>query len=126
MASTFTEIYRIVKRIPAGRVLSYGDVAAMCKSPVSARTVGWAMSVAPDGVPWFRVVNHRGELSIGKRSVALADLQRHLLEAEGVAFIGPDRVNMERHRWRPRAAQQHARHATNKRSTGATRCSPVR
>lgn len=128
MANTFTEIYRIVRRIPPGQVLSYGDVAAMCKSAVSARTVGWAMSVAPPGVPWFRVVNHRGELSIGKRSITLAELQRNLLEAEGVAFTAPDRVNMEQHRWRLRPAQHHHHgpHPTNKPPIGVTRRSSAR
>jgi methylated-DNA-protein-cysteine methyltransferase-like protein len=106
MANLFTEIYRIVKRIPAGRVLSYGDVAALCKGSVSARTVGWAMSAAPEGVPWFRVVNHRGELSIGKRSGVLQDLQKNLLESEKVTFVTPDRVNIERHRWHPRQSQR--------------------
>jgi len=102
MTTLFEEIYRIVRRIPAGSVLSYGDVAALCQSSVSARTVGWAMSVAPDGVPWHRVVGQQGRLSIGKRSVLLQDLQRNLLQAEGVNFLAPDQVDIEQHRWHPR------------------------
>lgn len=98
---TFENIYRVVRRIPAGFVLSYGDVAALCPTSVSARTVGWAMSVAPEGVPWHRVVNHQGRLSIGKRSVLLQELQRNLLQAEGVNFVAPDQVDIQKHRWRP-------------------------
>lgn len=104
MVTLFGEIYRIVRRIPAGSVASYGDIAARCKSSVSARTVGWAMSVAPDGVPWHRVVNQQGRLSIGKRSVLLQELQKNLLQAEGIEFVALDQVNIAKHRWHPRRA----------------------
>ncbi|RMG55180.1 MAG: methyltransferase [Acidobacteria bacterium] len=104
MTPLYEQIYRIVRRIPAGRVLSYGDVAALCSSSVSARTVGWAMARAPEGVPWHRVVNRKGRLSIGKRSVILQELQKNLLQAEGVRFIAPDQVDMDRHRWNPTEA----------------------
>jgi len=102
MPTLFDEIYRLVRRIPAGSVASYADIAARCKSSVSARTVGWAMSVAPDGVPWHRVVNQQGRLSIGNRSVLLQDLQRNLLEVEGVEFVAADQVDIEKHRWQTR------------------------
>jgi alkylated DNA nucleotide flippase Atl1 len=102
MAHLFGEIYRIVRRIPPGRVASYADVAARCKSSVSARTVGWAMSVAPAGVPWHRVVNQQGQLTIGKRSVMLQDLQKNLLQAEGIDFVAVDQVDIEKHRWKLR------------------------
>jgi len=98
----FAEIYRVVRRIPRGRVLSYGDVARLCRGDVSARTVGWAMSVCPPDVPWHRVVNYQGRLTIGRRSLALQQIQRDLLLAEGVTFTVDDEVNMENHRWRPR------------------------
>ncbi|MBI3950306.1 MAG: MGMT family protein [Acidobacteria bacterium] len=102
MASLFDEIYRIVRRIPVGSVAAYGDVAARCKSSLSARTVGWAMSVAPEGVPWHWVVNQKGRLSIGRRSVLLQELQKNLLQAEGIEFVAPDQVDIDKHRWHPR------------------------
>jgi len=108
MADTFKKIYRIVRRIPEGRVLTYGDVAALCDEAITARTVGWAMSVAPDGVPWHRVINHEGRLSIGRRSILLQELQRDLLQSEGITFISEDRVALERHRWQPRSRRRGA------------------
>jgi methylated-DNA-protein-cysteine methyltransferase-like protein len=115
MASLFSEVYRLVRRIPHGSVASYGDIAAMCKSSVSARTVGWAMSVAPEGVPWHRVVNQQGRLSIGHRSVLLQELQKNLLQAEAVSFIESDRVDIERHRWSPRKRRKPRRKSTRPR-----------
>jgi methylated-DNA-protein-cysteine methyltransferase related protein len=106
MPNPFGEIYRIVRRIPAGSVASYGDVAALCRVDVSARTVGWAMSAAPEGVPWHRVVNQQGRLSIGKRSAMLQDLQKSLLESERIEFTAADRVNMVKHRWRGRTPRR--------------------
>ena len=55
----FDRVYTVVRRIPAGRVTSYGHVAALCGKPCAARTVGWALHGLPDGsdVPWHRVVN---------------------------------------------------------------------
>jgi methylated-DNA-protein-cysteine methyltransferase-like protein len=111
MANLFSEIYRLVRRIPRGSVASYGDIAALCKSSVSARTVGWAMSAAPEGVPWHRVVNHQGRLSIGRRSVLLQELQKNLLQAEKVSFVEPDRVDMKQHRWNPRRKRKSQRAA---------------
>jgi methylated-DNA-protein-cysteine methyltransferase-like protein len=117
VANLFTDVYRLVRKVPRGSVASYGDIAAMCKSSVSARTVGWAMSVAPEGVPWHRVVNHQGRLSIGHRSVLLQELQKNLLQAEGVSFIESDRVDIERHRWNPRKRQRPKRQSKHKRVT---------
>ena len=80
----FTAVYDFVRRVPPGRVVSYGEVGAAIG--VSARTVGWAMSLAPEDVPWQRVVGADGYLRIAKRSPELRQLQRALLEAEGVTF----------------------------------------
>ena len=54
MSKLFDEVYRLVRRVPKGKVSSYGDIAAMCRSSISARTVGWAMSGSPTRVPWHR------------------------------------------------------------------------
>jgi len=85
-------------------VASYGDIAALCRTRVSARVVGWALAVCPPDVPWHRVVNRDGRLTIGRRALWLQQLQRDLLRAEGVAFLAEDQVALEAHRWRPRSA----------------------
>jgi methylated-DNA-protein-cysteine methyltransferase-like protein len=82
--ASFAAIYAFVRALPTGRVASYGDVGAAVG--VTARTVGWAMSVAPEDVPWQRVVGADGYLRIAKRSPHLKEKQRALLEAEGVTF----------------------------------------
>lgn len=91
----FEDIYAVVRAIPAGRVMSYGQVGR--ESGCSARTVGWAMANVQDDVPWQRVVGADGYLRIGRRSVALQEAQRRLLEREGVAFLENGCVDMGRH-----------------------------
>lgn len=105
----FDRVYAAVRRIPAGRVASYGQVAALCEHPHAARTVGWALSgmppaladpAHPDAIPWWRVISSAGYISIAGRDDA-AGLQRRLLEAEGVEFTAAGRVDLQRFRWRP-------------------------
>ncbi len=92
----FQSIFDVVRAIPAGQVMSYGQVGR--ETGCAARTVGWAMANALEGdVPWQRVVGADGYLRIGKRSVALQEVQRKLLEREGVAFTDGGRVDMARH-----------------------------
>jgi methylated-DNA-protein-cysteine methyltransferase related protein len=94
-------IYDIVRRIPAGRVLTYGDVAALADMPRHARLVGYALHALPQHttVPWHRVINHRGGISTGRAWPGGELLQRHLLEAEGVQFDARGRVHLARFRW---------------------------
>jgi methylated-DNA-protein-cysteine methyltransferase-like protein len=82
--SQFDAIYDYVRTVPEGRVVSYGEVGQAVGE--MARTVGWAMSLTPDDVPWQRVVGTDGYLRIARRSAEAAALQRSLLEAEGVTF----------------------------------------
>jgi methylated-DNA-protein-cysteine methyltransferase-like protein len=91
----------MVRRVPRGRATSYGAVAAWLGSPRAARGVGYALSaLGPDtDVPWWRIVNHAGEVSI-KGAPGLAALQRTLLEAEGVRFDPNGRLDFERFGWR--------------------------
>ena len=78
-------VHALVRRVPAGRVVTYGQLAALAGAPRAARAVGHAMRVCPAGVPWHRVVNGRGAISRrGDGSGALT--QRLLLEAEGIRF----------------------------------------
>jgi methylated-DNA-protein-cysteine methyltransferase-like protein len=91
----FEAIFAIVRAIPPGRVMSYGQVGQ--ESGITARTVGWAMANVPDDVPWQRVVGADGYLRIGRRSDALQQAQRRLLEREGVRFQENGCVDMARH-----------------------------
>jgi methylated-DNA-protein-cysteine methyltransferase-like protein len=82
--SQFDAIYDYVRTVPRGRVVSYGEVGQAVGE--MARTVGWAMSLTPEDVPWQRVVGADGYLRIARRSAESAKRQRSLLEAEGVTF----------------------------------------
>lgn len=98
--SFYDDVYEQVRRIPAGRVTTYGHVAALAGRPRAARTVGWALHALPDetDVPWQRVVNARGGISIGRVGLPPA-LQRALLEDEGVAFEATGRIDLARWGW---------------------------
>jgi methylated-DNA-protein-cysteine methyltransferase-like protein len=100
MTTFFARVYDTVRRIPAGRVASYGHIAALLEHPRAARTVGWALSGLREGsgVPWHRVVNRRGYLSTSSFSDP-PDQQRRLLEAEGVEFDASGRIDMRRFGW---------------------------
>jgi methylated-DNA-protein-cysteine methyltransferase-like protein len=92
-------IYDLVRRIPRGRVATYGQLAREAGWGRRARFVGYAMAAAPDSVPWHRVINSKGEVS--RRSASDShELQRHLLEAEGVKFDQRGRVDLKKYRWR--------------------------
>jgi methylated-DNA-protein-cysteine methyltransferase-like protein len=92
-------VYRLVSRIPRGRVASYGQIAAFLGAPRGARAVGYAMKRCPrgDGVPWHRVLNARGGISL-RANLSGMLTQRLRLEREGLAFRH-DRVDLRRYRW---------------------------
>lgn len=82
-------VYEFVRRIPSGKVMTYGQVADCVHGvSVTARMVGSAMSMVPTDVPWQRVVGAGGHLPIGKRSSELKLVQLRLLKQEGVSFRG--------------------------------------
>ncbi len=84
------KVIKVVKRIPKGCVTSYGTLAILVGSPGAARQVGFVLRQADlDLLPWWRVVNAKGQISIKGSPVASKDLQKQLLEAEGVA-VSPD------------------------------------
>ena len=105
--SFHARVYEIVRAIPAGKVLGYGQVAAMIGSPRAARQVGWALAALPAGtdVPWHRVIRSSGAIA-AEGDVHRAMLQRALLVEEGVEFAptpGGDglQLSMARYGWRP-------------------------
>ena len=99
--SRFTSaVCQVVRRVPSGRVTSYGAVAALVGAPRAARGVGSVLNALPSqtDVPWWRVVNRLGEVTIPP-DLGLRALQRTLLESEGVAFLPSGRVDLDRHAW---------------------------
>ena len=101
MAHPYEAVWALVRTIPSGRVMTYGQVATLLGSPRGARQVGFAMFYAGlTDVPWHRVVNARGEISPGGHPDRPA-VQRALLEAEGVAFDADGRIDLQRYGWRP-------------------------
>lgn len=104
------KIWAAVRRIPKGRVATYGQIATVAGYDGHARQVGYAMAALPQGsdVPWHRVVNSYGEISL--RSGGDSDeLQRLLLEAEGVEFGTNGRIDLRRYRWEPRLTKRRER-----------------
>ncbi len=99
MDGVFTRIYEIVKRIPRGRVATYGQIAALAGNPRLARVVGYALHVNPDPehIPCFRVVNREGRVSPAF-AFGGENMQIKLLEDEGVE-LRDGFVDMAKYRW---------------------------
>lgn len=91
----FKQVYAIVRRIPEGNVVSYGQIAKMLGSRRGARAVGWAMRKCPDDCPWQRVVREDGTIAGGE----MASLRQAMLIKEGVPFTSDGRVDIEKCRW---------------------------
>jgi O-6-methylguanine DNA methyltransferase len=98
----FDRVYKIVAKIPYGRVATYGDIAEACGIRSSARTVGWALNGAKEsGLPCHRVVNRFGALS-GKMHFGSPDLMKELLLSEGIQFDKDECVFLEKFLWKPK------------------------
>jgi methylated-DNA-protein-cysteine methyltransferase related protein len=97
-------IHDVVSRIPRGRVATYGQIARLAGLPRQARLVGYALHALPAGtsVPWQRVVNAQGAISI--RSGHETNQQRRL-EAEGVRFDARGRISLASFQWRPKRSR---------------------
>ena len=97
---TYQRIWRTVRRIPHGRVATYGQIALIAGYPRHARLVGYALNRTPDrlDIPWHRVINVRGEISFPKGGSHYETQLNRLLE-EGVEFVH-DRVDLDRYGWR--------------------------
>lgn len=99
-SGAFAEVHALVRRIPRGRVMTYGQIAGLLEHRLSPAAVGWAMHGSPDDVPWQRVVNAAGRCSTERLPDSPPGLQQALLEAEGVEF-DVDRLDLDRYRWQP-------------------------
>ncbi len=103
----YASVWEIVRQIPRGRVATYGQIAALIPPPTGvsdkdyqawgARWVGGAMANCPADVPWQRVINSQGKISL--RRGGGYERQRALLEAEGVTFDDLGRVDLQRYGW---------------------------
>jgi methylated-DNA-protein-cysteine methyltransferase related protein len=101
---TFEKIYRMVLRIPRGRVMTYGQIARLLEDRYSPRLVGWAMHATPQderNIPWHRVINSRGGISTGRVVIQEPELQRWMLEAEGVIFDEHGHCDLSVYQWSP-------------------------
>jgi methylated-DNA-protein-cysteine methyltransferase-like protein len=108
----FEKIYRLVLRIPHGRVMTYGQIARLLEERYSPRLVGWAMHATPRderNIPWHRVINSRGAISTGRVIIQEPDLQRLMLEAEGVVFDDRGHCDLRVYQWSPRQRAARAR-----------------
>jgi methylated-DNA-protein-cysteine methyltransferase related protein len=96
-------VYRLIKKIPRGKVTTYGELARSLRLPGGARAVGYAMAACPSGqgIPWHRVVGAGGRLLIPEPH---GSLQRRLLESEGVK-LNSSRINMSLFGWSPTRAR---------------------
>jgi methylated-DNA-protein-cysteine methyltransferase-like protein len=101
--SPFKEkVIQIIRLVPYGKVVSYGQVAAYAGMPRAAREVGWILNGTNEfaEVPWWRVVNNKGFLSIRGNQTADKELQKKLLQAEGIVVSDDFEIDMEVYRYR--------------------------
>ena len=102
MKGFYQQVYDLVERIPAGCVVTYGDIAKMLGRPRAARFVGYAMNAVceTDNRPWHRVTFNDGRLWDGQWE----RVQRKLLKSEGVGFTKDGKIDVEKYRWCPESA----------------------
>lgn len=96
----YDQFYAVVRRVPRGKVATYGQIAVIAGFPRHARHVGHALRALPEGsrVPWHRIINASGRVS-ARSYPGPDDLQRQLLEDEGIQLSPSGRVNLDRYRW---------------------------
>ena len=101
-ASFHQRVIAVVKRIPRGRVAGYGQVAGLAGNNRAARQVVWTLhsSAEKEGLPWHRVVNSRGRISL--LPGAGYELQRRRLEAEGIVVTPDGGIDLDRYGWKPK------------------------
>ena len=96
----FENIYKVVKQVPCGKVTTYGDVARLAGAPRCSRQVGWALHVNPEQgvIPCHRVIFADGSLASGF-AFGGKEVQKALLEAEGVEVSQDFKVDLKKYRW---------------------------
>lgn len=92
----------IVNKIPKGKVASYGQIALYADSPRAARQVGWILNRFGNEVPWWRVINNSGRISIKHAEISAVE-QKELLEDEGIEVTGRFEIDIEKYRWNPKS-----------------------
>lgn len=99
-------VFKAVEKVPKGRVVSYGQVAAFCGSPRSARQVGWMLRLLDEAnlksktiVPWWRVINAHGQISIKGNLISTPLAQKNFLESEGVVVSKDYKVDFDKYRF---------------------------
>tara|TARA_R110001592_G_scaffold263501_3_gene528817 strand:+ start:950 stop:1306 length:357 start_codon:yes stop_codon:yes gene_type:complete len=102
MPNFYDAVYTLVRDIPSGRVMTYGQIATILGAPRAARAVGYALRALEEGsdVPWQRVINSRGGVS-ARGDSGRPSLQYELLDEEGVLFGADDRCDLAVFRWEP-------------------------
>lgn len=96
------KVIKLVQMVPYGKVASYGQIALYAGSPRAAREVGWLLNGFSDiDLPWWRILNNKGYISIRGNMIADKNLQKKLLETEGVEVGGDYTLDIEKYRWRP-------------------------
>ncbi len=111
--SVFSQVYKIVLQIPKGKVLTYGTISNLIGRRLTAQGVGWALNALPErpkkgqteppfhsgNIPWHRVINSKGGISTSRHLDMPADLQRKLLEAEGIKFDDNNTIELHKYLW---------------------------
>jgi len=102
LSATHRRIHDVVRRIPRGRVATYGQIAELARLPRQPRLVGYVMNALPPDtdVPWHRVINSKGEVSARGDGLGGDQIQAQLLAREGVRFVD-GKISLERYRWQP-------------------------
>lgn len=108
-------VYRLIKKIPRGRVTTYGELARALRLPGGARAVGYAMAATPSGrgIPWHRVIGAGGRIRVPEPYAAK---QRKMLETEGISWDGGE-IDMKAFGWSPAKLKQSRRKRSRKQSS---------
>ncbi len=93
-------VYTLVRQIPKGRVMTYGQIAGIFGEGYTARTVGYVMHGTDDDVPWQRVINSQGKCSTGRLTIPM-NLQQEILESEGIVFKATGKCDLNKYQWFP-------------------------
>ena len=103
MATSFTDnARRIIKKIPEGKVATYGQIAALAGNPRASRMVAGILHLysEKDNLPWYRVINRQGKISLKPNDGY--EVQKSLLENEGIIFDEKEAIDLDRYLWQPK------------------------